>query len=95
MRLPFYGPQLDRFYFYDVLEGLSRNLFQNLVIDARREMMEKEPGLQGIDGDVSFRSLSNVQPSRDDECVDEAEIEEEHRGDILRGAFDVILYKIE
>ena len=44
---------------------------------------------------MSFRSLSNVQPARDDECVDEAEIEEEHRCDILRGAFDVILYKIE
>jgi len=36
-----------------------------------------------------------VQAGRDDEGIDEAEIEEEHRCDILRGAFDVILYKIE
>lgn len=42
MRLPFYGAKLDKFYFYDVLEGLSRNLFQNLVLDARKELMHQD-----------------------------------------------------
>jgi hypothetical protein len=30
------------YYYYDVLEALSRSLFQNLLIEAKKELLEKD-----------------------------------------------------
>ena len=56
------------YYYYDILEGLARNLFLNLLLESREEMFEKEAA-EGSDKSVNqdIESLKEICSKAHDE----------------------------
>lgn len=103
-------PCYDRcrtFYYYDVLEALSRNLFQQ-IIDSKKEKLEKELGLDDAysthshsveeENSEGAGGKSDVEKQEKKEGEDKKELtvrEQEEQDDILNGNLEEILRKLE
>lgn len=106
MEMPCYD-KLKTFYYYDVLEALSRHLFQT-IINQKKKKLEEEIG---SDSDSSGLSSRNDHHSSHDQgnkinrkdsmsTTDEFEYhmterELEDREDILFGSLEEVLRKLE
>ena len=51
--------QTLHYYYYDILEGLARNLFLNLLLESRKELFEREAAKKALNSDELKSNRSN------------------------------------
>jgi hypothetical protein len=86
LQIPCYD-KIKYYYYYDILEALSRNLFQNLLSKAQVELLEKE--------EESARKSNPSSGSEEDDHHEECPVDREYTDDIRDGQLDQILLRLE
>lgn len=108
MEIPCYD-RCTTFYYYDVLEALSRHLFQQIV-DEKKEKLQEEMMMETESDSMASKSMNDDQSQRSSAREDKKKkdtegsekVEEElspreieDREDLLKGSLEDILKKLE
>jgi hypothetical protein len=105
MEMPCYE-KCSNFYYYDVLEALSRHLFETIIKQKKKRLDEelassdsesdddRQPNSPGNMSNQSSQPFDS-ESSFNEQLYDLTEREIEDREDILRGSLDAILRRLE